>query len=181
MKKVHIYADSVLLVRVTSISTPLGSLTSATSFTTLGVLYMSITRLCTLISNRSKVFVPLPQGDFLVVMRRVFVGMRTGPLTFSCFFFADLMIEEQTNTQKQSGIVDERSHTNLIEHNFSSPPNQKGDQSGGDKKKRLKAHSPPSRPVTSVLVKVIRIFLSASPVVGSTFFGTDIFEFQMNK
>ena len=39
--------------------------------------------LCRRISKRSKVLVPLPQGDLRVVIFRQRVGMRTGPFTCS--------------------------------------------------------------------------------------------------
>jgi hypothetical protein len=40
---------------------------------------MSMTRLWMRISKRSQVLVPSPQGDFLQVMRRILVGILTGP------------------------------------------------------------------------------------------------------
>ena len=49
-----------------------------------------------LISKRSQVLVPSPQGDFLVVMCRTLVGMRTGPLTFSCLSLAPVIKSEHT-------------------------------------------------------------------------------------
>ena len=48
----------------------------------------SIKRLWILISKRSKVSEPLPQGDLRVVIRRTLVGRRTGPLTLSCLSLA---------------------------------------------------------------------------------------------
>lgn len=49
-----------------------------------------------LISKRSHVLVPSPQGDFLVVMCRTLVGMRTGPFTFRLLSFAPLIKSAQT-------------------------------------------------------------------------------------
>lgn len=64
-----------------------------------------------LISKRSHVLVPSPQGDFLVVMCSTLVGMRTGPFTFSCLSLAPRIRSEQTaqvnnrELLKQSGAV----------------------------------------------------------------------------
>lgn len=49
---------------------------------------MSTTRLYILSSRRSQVFVPSPHGDFLVVILKVFLGIRTGPLTLNPFILA---------------------------------------------------------------------------------------------
>lgn len=52
-------------------------------FTVSAALWRSMTRLCTLISYLSQVFDPSPHGVLRVVIFRIFVGMRTGPFTFS--------------------------------------------------------------------------------------------------
>ena len=52
-------------------------------FTTSDGEWRSMTRLWMRISKRSHEFVPSPHADLRVVMRSFFVGMRTGPLTFS--------------------------------------------------------------------------------------------------
>lgn len=56
----------------------------------------SIKRLWILISKRSKVSEPLPQGDLRVVIRRTLVGRRTGPLTLSCLSLARWIRSEET-------------------------------------------------------------------------------------
>jgi len=45
------------------------------------------------------VFVPSPQGDLRVVIRRTFVGSRTGPLTFKFSFRAASIKAEQTDSK----------------------------------------------------------------------------------
>lgn len=52
--------------------------------------------LWTLICHLSKVLVPSPQGDFLTIKRRTLVGMRTGPVTLSCFSRALFFNSAQT-------------------------------------------------------------------------------------
>ena len=49
-----------------------------------------------LISKRSHVLVPSPQGDFLVVMCSTLVGMRTGPFTLRLLSLAPLMRSAHT-------------------------------------------------------------------------------------
>merc|ERR1712212_140516 len=56
----------------------------------------SITRLWTRIWNLSQVLDPSPHGVLRVVMRRVLVGMRTGPLTLRLLSLAPLMRSAQT-------------------------------------------------------------------------------------
>merc|ERR1712076_356968 len=56
----------------------------------------SIRRLWILIWKRSHVLDPSPQGVFLVVIRRVLVGIRTGPLTFRFFSLAPLIRSAHT-------------------------------------------------------------------------------------
>merc|ERR1712167_306495 len=51
----------------------------------------SMTRLWMRISKRSHVLVPSPHGDLWVMMRKVFVGMRTGPLQRSRLSLAPLI------------------------------------------------------------------------------------------
>merc|ERR1711915_1073841 len=58
--------------------------------------WRSMTRLCTRIWNLSQVLEPSPQGVFLVVMRRVLVGILTGPLTFSFLSLAPLIRSAHT-------------------------------------------------------------------------------------
>ncbi|CAK0797800.1 unnamed protein product [Prorocentrum cordatum] len=57
-------------------------------FTTSEGEWRSMRRLWMRISQRSNVLVPSPQGDFLTHRRRVRVGRRTGPATWSSFSFA---------------------------------------------------------------------------------------------
>merc|ERR1719427_1215750 len=73
---------------VTSTSTPGSMLTDVICFTTSAGLCKSMSRLWILISKRSQVLEPSPQGVLRVVMGRVLVGNRTGPLTISFFSFA---------------------------------------------------------------------------------------------
>jgi len=56
----------------------------------------SINLLWILISNVSQVLLPSPQGVFLVVTLRCFVGRRTGPFTRRSFVLARSMSSEQT-------------------------------------------------------------------------------------
>lgn len=58
-----------------------------------------------LISKRSHVLVPSPQGDFLVVMCSTLVGMRTGPFTFSCLSLAPRIRSEQTARQSEKSAT----------------------------------------------------------------------------
>src|SRR3989338_7215889 len=55
----------------------------------------SIKRLCTLISYRSHVAVPLPQGDFLVVIFNFLVGRGIGPRISTPVVWAISFIPEQ--------------------------------------------------------------------------------------
>jgi hypothetical protein len=59
----------------------------------------SITLLWIRIWKRSHVFEPSPQGVLRVVMRRVFVGIRTGPFTRRFCFFAPLI--KSAHTEKK--------------------------------------------------------------------------------
>merc|ERR1712189_114286 len=71
-------------------------LTEVICFTTSGGLCKSMSRLCILISKRSQVLDPSPQGVLRVVMGRVLVGRRTGPFTISFFSLAPLMSSVHT-------------------------------------------------------------------------------------
>merc|ERR1719324_1691168 len=81
---------------VTSTSTPGSMEMEVICLTTSEGECKSMSRLCTRISQRSYVFVPSPQGDFRTVRRRVFVGSRTGPATWSSFSFAPAIRSVQT-------------------------------------------------------------------------------------
>jgi hypothetical protein len=70
---------------VTSASTPGSMVIDVICFTVSGGAVKSINRLWIRISKRSHVLVPSPHGDLRVVMRSVFVGMRTGPLCLRFF------------------------------------------------------------------------------------------------
>ena len=59
-------------------------------------LWRSIKRLWIRIWKRSHVLDPSPHGVFLVVIRNIFVGIRTGPFTFSCLSLAPLMRSAHT-------------------------------------------------------------------------------------
>merc|ERR1719150_574235 len=87
------YAASAI---VTSTSTPGSMLIEVICFTISDGLWRSITLLWILIWNLSQVFEPSPQGVLRVVILRVFVGMRTGPLTFSSLSLAPLIRSPQT-------------------------------------------------------------------------------------
>lgn len=50
------------------------------------------------ITYLSQVLEPSPQGVFLVVIRRIFVGILIGPLTFKFSFFDPEIRSEQTKT-----------------------------------------------------------------------------------
>src|SRR3989344_4635575 len=60
--------------------TPLGKGTLITNLNALSSTPKSISLLCTLISNLSKLALPLPQGLFLVVIFSFLVGSGIGPL-----------------------------------------------------------------------------------------------------
>merc|ERR1719516_680674 len=90
---VSAYAASAI---VTSTSTPGSMLIEVICFTISDGLWRSITLLWILIWNLSQVFEPSPQGVLRVVILRVFVGIRTGPLTFSSLSLAPLMRSPQT-------------------------------------------------------------------------------------
>ena len=51
--------------------------------------------------KRSQVLEPSPQGVFRVVILRIFVGIRTGPFTFSFCFLAPLISSEHTEKLKK--------------------------------------------------------------------------------
>lgn len=76
---------------VTSTSTPGSMLMEVICFTISDGLWRSITRLWTRIWKRSQVFDPSPQGVLRVVMRRILVGILTGPFTRRFCFFAPLI------------------------------------------------------------------------------------------
>ena len=54
-----------------------------------------------LISKRSHVLVPSPQGDLRVVILSTLVGRRTGPFTFRCFSFAPWISSSHTASATQ--------------------------------------------------------------------------------
>merc|ERR1719266_1065063 len=87
------YAASAI---VTSTSTPGSILIEVICFTISDGLWRSITLLWILIWNLSQVLEPSPQGVLRVVMRRVLVGMRTGPFTFSSLSLAPRIRSPQT-------------------------------------------------------------------------------------
>lgn len=76
---------------VTSTSTPDSIGKDVICLTISDGLCRSIIRLCILIWNLSHVLELSPQGDFRVVIRRVLVGIRTGPLTRKFFSLASPM------------------------------------------------------------------------------------------
>ena len=73
-------------IRLTS--TPGSILKLVISFTLLEGQQISMTLLWIRISNLSQVFEPSPQGVFLVVMCKILVGMRTGPLVSNVYALA---------------------------------------------------------------------------------------------
>merc|ERR1719213_694001 len=81
---------------VTSTSTPGSMLMEVICFTISDGLWRSMTLLWILIWNLSQVLEPSPQGVLRVVIRRVLVGMRTGPLTFSSLSLAPRIRSPQT-------------------------------------------------------------------------------------
>jgi len=82
---------------VTSTSTLASILIDVMSLTVEALkLCKSMSLLWTLISKRSQVLVPSPQGDFLVTILKTFVGSLTGPLTLNCLFLASLTRSAQT-------------------------------------------------------------------------------------
>merc|ERR1719244_1115117 len=86
----------VSLAMVTSTSTPGSMLMEVICLTISDELCRSISRLCILIWYLFHVLLPSPHGVLRVVMRSVRVGMRTGPLTLSCFSLAPRTSSEQT-------------------------------------------------------------------------------------
>merc|ERR1712183_1168774 len=93
MQSIPAYAASAI---VTSTSTPGSMLIEVFCFTISDGLWRSITLLWILIWNLSQVLEPSPQGVLRVVMRRVLVGMRTGPLTLSSLSLAPLIRSPHT-------------------------------------------------------------------------------------
>merc|ERR1719234_599129 len=87
------YAASAI---VTSTSTPGSMLIEVICFTISDGLWRSMTLLWILIWNLSQVLEPSPQGVLRVVIRRVLVGMRTGPFTFSSLSLAPRIRSPQT-------------------------------------------------------------------------------------
>lgn len=59
-------------------------------------LWRSMILLWILIWYLSQVLEPSPQGVFRVVIRKIFVGIRTGPFTFSCLSLAPLIRSAHT-------------------------------------------------------------------------------------
>lgn len=89
------------LAIVTSTSTPGSMEMLVICFTISDGEYKSITLLCMRIWKRSHVFEPSPQGVLRVVILKIFVGIRTGPLTFNFCFLAPLINSEQTKKEKR--------------------------------------------------------------------------------
>ncbi|CAD0205269.1 unnamed protein product [Chrysodeixis includens] len=87
---------------VTSTSTPGSMLMEVICFTISEGECRSITRLWMRIWNLSQVLEPSPQGVLRVVMRRILVGMRTGPLTRSFCFLAPLMRSAHTFSRERT-------------------------------------------------------------------------------
>merc|ERR1719361_692192 len=81
---------------VTSTSTPGSILMEVICFTISDGEWRSISRLWIRIWNRSQVLEPSPHGVLRVVMRRILVGIRTGPFTFSCLSLAPLIRSAHT-------------------------------------------------------------------------------------
>jgi len=78
---------------------------------------ISMTRLWILISKRSQVLVPSPQGDLRVVMRKTLVGMRAGPLTLTPSSLAPRMRSALTMCSKQCYVkVPRQTAHNRVSH-----------------------------------------------------------------
>ena len=92
IKQNNIYASAM----VTSTSTPGSMLTDVICLTTSAGLSKSMRRLWILISYLLHVLEPSPQGVFRVVILKVLVGRRTGPLTFNFLSLAPRISSEQT-------------------------------------------------------------------------------------
>lgn len=93
MYKTHYSYASAM---VTSTSTPGSIEMEVTCLTISEGEWRSITLLWILIWNLSQVLEPSPQGVLRVVIRKVFVGIRTGPFTRNFCFFASEMRSVQT-------------------------------------------------------------------------------------
>lgn len=102
---------------VTSTSTPGSMLMEVICFTISEGLCKSISLLWILIWKRSQVLEPSPHGVLRVVMRRILVGMRTGPFTFRLFSFAPRIRSAHTVVIENSlvllmlGLVNTKSET----------------------------------------------------------------------
>lgn len=92
--------DTYESAMVTSTSTPGSMLMEVICLTISDGLCRSMTRLCTRIWNLSQVLEPSPQGVLRVVMRRILVGILTGPLTRRFCFLAPLIKSAQTATRQ---------------------------------------------------------------------------------
>lgn len=83
-----------------------------------------------LISKRSQVLVPSPQGDLRVVMRSTLVGRRTGPFTLSCLSLAPFTRSADTAGGRGSGTGCEaevcREHVLLPDRARVAPGKQQG-------------------------------------------------------
>jgi hypothetical protein len=90
---------------VTSTSTPASTFTMICLTSSVGAT-ISITLLGSLISNVSHVFEPSPQGVLRVVMRSVFVGMRTGPFVRSSLALARSMSSVLTFSRERTSLLD---------------------------------------------------------------------------
>merc|ERR1712139_647013 len=89
----EVYSMSAI---VTSTSTPGSMLMLVICLTISDGECRSMRRLWMRISKRSQVLVPSPQGDLRVVMLRILVGMRTGPLHMRRLSLAPLMRSAHT-------------------------------------------------------------------------------------
>lgn len=87
------------LAIVTSTSTPGSIEMLVICFTISDGEYKSMTLLWIRIWKRSHVFEPSPQGVLRVVILKIFVGMRTGPLTFNFCFLAPLINSAHTKKE----------------------------------------------------------------------------------
>lgn len=98
----HYDGESVhahLLCTIRSTSTEESILKVVISLTTEDGHMMSITLLWIFITYLSQVLVPSPQGDFLVVILKTFVGILTGPLTSYPLFLALVVISLQASSR----------------------------------------------------------------------------------
>lgn len=93
------------LAIVTSTSTPGSIEMLVICFTISDGEYKSITLLWIRIWKRSHVFEPSPQGVLRVVILKILVGMRTGPLTFNFCFLAPLINSAHTKMNHTQSFI----------------------------------------------------------------------------